>query len=327
MDRPIQEQRPIKIFISYSHRDSKWREELTPHLDELRQYFHLDIWHDGEIPPGSNWKGAIDQSVQSTDVAILLVSANFLASEFIRKNELQPFLQAGALILPIIAGHCLYEKIPGLSQLQSVNDPTRPLSKLSKAKREEVFTRMATQILSFIEKNQGRLGEETQRPETDASQKRSQEEVKENAGGAKTSVLNEDHVKNKRRKSTQTPWKSVSVIGLIIAAAIVSILVINQFRRNGNGARPDGTTVINAAKGEDASFGDLKIKLLETRYDPTLGKYLVTAEIALPGHEPVKIDGAEEDMSYTYPADGLYSIMVKNANEKSAVFWISQANR
>jgi len=66
----------------------------------------IDLWDDTKIKSGMNWRQAVNDAMQTARVAILLVSADFLASEFIVKNELSPLLAAasneGTLILPVI---------------------------------------------------------------------------------------------------------------------------------------------------------------------------------------------------------------------------------
>jgi len=78
---------------------------------------------------------------------VLLVSADFLASDFIATNELPPLLQAaeahGTLILPLILDHCRFEKTEGLSRFQAVNNPSRPLATLDRSQREKWFDKLS----------------------------------------------------------------------------------------------------------------------------------------------------------------------------------------
>jgi len=115
----------------------------------------IDVWDDTRIKPGSNWRQEIRAALAAAKAAVLLVSADFLASEFITTNELPPVLAAakeeGSLILPVIVSPCLFTNIKELEQFQAVNSPERPLLKMKKADQEAVFLRLAKTVLEELE--------------------------------------------------------------------------------------------------------------------------------------------------------------------------------
>ena len=78
------------VFISYCHRDTAWLDRLKIHLRPLVRRTSLDLWDDSRISPGQAWQKEIAGALARADVAILLVSADFLASDFIVNNELPP---------------------------------------------------------------------------------------------------------------------------------------------------------------------------------------------------------------------------------------------
>ena len=144
----------IKVFISYSHEDAHWLERLQVHLKPLERKGLLERWDDTRIQPGMYRREAIEQALASAKVAVLLVSADFLASDFIAQHELPPLLKAaeqeGVLILPVIVGSCLFEQEPDLAQFQAVNAPDQPLDGLDKAEQEKRLLSVAKTIRNAV---------------------------------------------------------------------------------------------------------------------------------------------------------------------------------
>jgi nuclear transport factor 2 (NTF2) superfamily protein len=96
----------IEVFFSYAHEDEPWRDELDKHLSLLKRQHLIASWHDRNILPGLNWKQEIDSHLRSAQIILLLISSNFLASEYCWGVELQEAMrrhQTGeALVIPII---------------------------------------------------------------------------------------------------------------------------------------------------------------------------------------------------------------------------------
>lgn len=147
----MQEGQQSQAFISYSHKNQKDLAALRTHLKYLEQKNQLSIWDDKSIRPGAKWRQAIEAALAEAKVAVLLVSAEFLASDFITEVELPVLLQAaqeGKLtLLSIIISPCLIHETP-LAEFQMLN--TQPLSLLSKGKREEAWTQIATKITAAL---------------------------------------------------------------------------------------------------------------------------------------------------------------------------------
>src|SRR5271166_2329998 len=127
------------------------------HLERLRVFLKplerdnlIDPWDDTRLKTGQLWKDEIKNALATAKVAVLLVSADFLASDFIATEELPPLLAAerarGLIIMPVILGPCRFTETPGLAQFMSVNDPARPISKMRKPDREAIWVKQAKDI-------------------------------------------------------------------------------------------------------------------------------------------------------------------------------------
>jgi hypothetical protein len=96
----------IEVFFSYSHRDEALRDELAKHLSIMKRQGIIDAWHDRQITAGSEWAGEIDAHLNSAQVILLLISADFLASDYCYDIELKRAMErheAGtARVIPII---------------------------------------------------------------------------------------------------------------------------------------------------------------------------------------------------------------------------------
>ena len=135
-----------KAFISYSHADKAYLERLQKHLKPDLHEGAIRVWDDTQIPPGGDWLAAIERALAEAQVAILLVSADFLASDFVTKVELPKILAAardeGAMILLVFLRHSRFRQ-GKLSQFQGVNDPDKPLDSLSESDREKIWSQVA----------------------------------------------------------------------------------------------------------------------------------------------------------------------------------------
>ncbi|HEY7127923.1 MAG TPA: TIR domain-containing protein, partial [Ktedonobacterales bacterium] len=146
-----------RAFVSYSHKDEQHLQRLHIHLKPYIRDHKVDVWDDTHIAPGTNWHEEIEKGINSAKVAIFLVSADFLASEFIALNELPPLLEAaiheGTQILSVILSPCAFKQSP-LAQYQTLNDPNKPLISLSKGKREEIWVKLGEHVAEALKQEQ-----------------------------------------------------------------------------------------------------------------------------------------------------------------------------
>lgn len=143
-----------KIFISYSHKDAPYQLRLRTRLRPFEREGKLNFWVDSKINVGDKWHSEIEKALSETLVAILLVSADFLASDFIMNNELPLLLGAcrheGVKILPVILKPCAFEMFE-ISEFQCVNDPQQPVCAMDEAGREAVWARLAKSAWAVYE--------------------------------------------------------------------------------------------------------------------------------------------------------------------------------
>jgi len=101
---------PLSLFISYSHKDDAWREKLEAHLALLKRSGVFDVWHDRRISAGREWEGEISAALEQADAILLLISADFLASDYCHDREMTRALQrhdeGSARVVPVILRAC-----------------------------------------------------------------------------------------------------------------------------------------------------------------------------------------------------------------------------
>jgi hypothetical protein len=145
-----------QVFVSYSHADAQFLKRLRVHFTPFERDYSIKVWSDEKIHAGQQWREEIEKALKQTAVAILLVSADFLASDFIVKQELPPLLDAaqseGVSILCFILSHCSFTSTR-LAKYQAVNDPAKPLTSLNKkAKREELWVDLVQKTTQALDK-------------------------------------------------------------------------------------------------------------------------------------------------------------------------------
>jgi hypothetical protein len=142
------------VFVSYCHADAAWLERTKVHLRPLVRRGTLSLWDDTKISPGQAWREEVAAALARARVAVLLVSADFLASDFVINNELPPLLHrasgGGVLILPVLIGPCLFSEHEELARYQCVNPPDKPLSLISSPDAETVLVALARSVDKYF---------------------------------------------------------------------------------------------------------------------------------------------------------------------------------
>jgi hypothetical protein len=122
--------RPIEIFISYSHKDDKLREDLVKHLSPLQNEGLIKSWHDRKITAGEEWAGQIDDHLMTSDIILLLVSKEFMSSKYCYDIELRQAMArheaSTACVIPVIL-QPVYWRLGKFSKLQALPLDGKPI--------------------------------------------------------------------------------------------------------------------------------------------------------------------------------------------------------
>jgi len=168
-----------KIFVSYSHADTKHMDRLLVHLAPLKSAADLEIWTDEQIAGGEAWAPAIDQAISNATLAIFLVTADFLNSDFITHKEVPSLLERrqneGLRLYPILAKPCAWQAIQWLSAIQIRPTGAKPVWRSGGRYAEDELARIVLELLAIIQ-----LAIQAERSATDeASRQRAERERRE----------------------------------------------------------------------------------------------------------------------------------------------------
>jgi len=137
------------VFVCYSHKDFKAKERFDVFISPYKDTKDIDFWVDTRIKSGQDWLGEIEKAIMSAKIAVLLISADFLASDFIRKYELPTLLDKakddGTAILAVYLSPCDHESF-GLSRFQFINPLNRPLNGEKRIQKESYWLDLTKRI-------------------------------------------------------------------------------------------------------------------------------------------------------------------------------------
>ncbi len=138
------------VFVSYSRRDAKWRDWFLVMLAPLVRQRRLEVWTDQREVVGEEWQPQLEDAIRRSQAALLLISADFLASDFIMTREL-PFLsEIGVRPVCALVGPCLYDQEPMLTRIQWAHDPKLDPPPTQKQKRMEWIVRVCKELLQVL---------------------------------------------------------------------------------------------------------------------------------------------------------------------------------
>ena len=138
-----------KIFISYAREDEQWKNQLVRHLNVLRMNTYFKTWNDRDIEYGSDWRTEIENELSEASIVIMMISADYLISEFIINYEIPIILERRKKnelrAIPVILKPCPWSRVEWLNSIQVFGDGA-PLIGQDESKTEQYFSRLADDI-------------------------------------------------------------------------------------------------------------------------------------------------------------------------------------
>jgi hypothetical protein len=145
---------PLEVFVSYAHADQALKDELLKHLSPLKRRGLIKHWHDREIDAGSEWAAEIETNLGKADIILLLISPDFLHSEFCYEKELAQALErhrsGTCRVIPVFLRACDWKGLP-FGRLQGVPDDAIPVVSSQWPSQDDAFMRVAQGIRRVAE--------------------------------------------------------------------------------------------------------------------------------------------------------------------------------
>jgi hypothetical protein len=143
---------PLEIFFSYTHADEAWRKKIEISLSTLKRQKLIKGWSDRNILGGSEWEEMINSHLQTAPIILLLISPDFIASDYCYSNELDQAIKLHearlARVIPIILRPTDWKDTP-FNRLQALPRDAKPISRW--ADTDEALLDVAKGIRRVIE--------------------------------------------------------------------------------------------------------------------------------------------------------------------------------
>jgi len=144
--------KPLSVFVSYSKKDKSYLESLKKHLVPLRRDESLVTWDDTQILPGEEWDSSIRQQLATSDIIVLLVSSDFMATEYIWQEigiAIERHERGAALVVPVIVRPCDWSDTP-FAKFSALPEKGKPITKWDD--QDEAWTFVVRQIKELSKK-------------------------------------------------------------------------------------------------------------------------------------------------------------------------------
>lgn len=143
--------RKVKVFLSYSHSDEQYKNELDKHLSVLRRSEKVDTWNDRALLAGAKLDDEIEQHLRNDDIFILLISSDFINSDYCYNKEMQKAIERAnanqCIMVPVIVRPCLWQVLP-IKDFLAMPQDGKPISKYED--RDEAYTEVVSAINNLI---------------------------------------------------------------------------------------------------------------------------------------------------------------------------------
>ena len=147
-----------RLFISYSHEDTKWLKAIKEQLAVLEAEGLVSLCDDTQLEVGEGWYQRLDEMMLSARLGLLLISAPFLASKFVREEEIPRLFDrhrgAGMKVYPLLVRPCPWERVAWLAKLQlrphDAKRRAKALSTFGGAAREQILVDVANEIAGLV---------------------------------------------------------------------------------------------------------------------------------------------------------------------------------
>jgi hypothetical protein len=150
--KSIRKSSNVSLFYSYSHCDELLRDELEKHLAALHRQGHIEQWHDRRIGPGDDWRGQIERHLEEADIILLLISSDFIASDYCYDVEMELALKRHkakqATVIPVFLRPCDWAGC-SFGSIQGLPKDAKPVT--SWPDRDSAFTDISKGIRNAVE--------------------------------------------------------------------------------------------------------------------------------------------------------------------------------
>lgn len=266
----------INVFIIYAREDKEIKRRLLAHLNPFVRSYDLVLWHDEHLEAGQEWKSHIESRLEQTDLFLLLVSVDFMNSEFINQVEFKFAIDRHkankSIVIPIIINYCQWdidfnfnEYYFNLNELQVLPQEGKPIDDWKTP--EQAYNNIAAGIRKVLDTIKGKkLAEEKLKMDTEKNEAEDKsivpwekdkvvlaEEKKDNILSEKTSINDETNTVQTANAfvtydDTVTEKKAVfwterkDIIGtLILLGAVLVIYLVATCNNNSNTGNTENT--------------------------------------------------------------------------------------